>query len=762
MNSLDGMERKIRGFGHGAAESPIMIPELQGGWFNHYQLTHTYDDIYRYYGAPYTRMILETVLAQGGGVSSIYMFYGGTNWGTLGDPDVYTSYDYSACIRESGFISDRLRLFRLPVLLARSFRDEFGRTDRIVQPMVRASIPGVINLQRRTAEPPLGSFSHACATADFIFLRNFNKAQLTSFDLHVNLPIGVNLTLPATLNYKSSFIALGNYMSHTTGLHLALSSLPIHLRLRQGRDEIWVVELDGIGRLAFHNDVSLESGTLSVEIERVNSGAATVISFANTNPGWARISPRDGEVDGSLWIVALPFIDVVTLVADFEEPYWTKVRASAARKNSTENHATDTLVDISSGPRVVAWGVYNAYYDGELEVEFTELQDRVHVLSFHAPKGHGFRRDIDPSFKGMPFVYTRHLSESHPRRHTTTSVSAGAIVPTILTARLRNFQTRLVNSSAFDWQPLHFHKGASRPLLDAIDLHYTSGHILYRASFRCPSALNHASLTLNVRNRATIYLNRRFVGGHTTYSRQLFMPGAKIGPDPSMFGSNTYSLSAILRETAKEGDDCDLVILVDSFGLSRQAFVMNDIRNPRGLLSAKFRGLGSRNPVSWSVSGVDISELENPFASAGFPREEVTNVSWRLLRNDWDLIEPNDGPRWVRFEFDRPLQGTTTWYPLRLHLSGAFTAYVFLNDVLIGRYYGNGDSPQHDFFLMDGLIKEEGNVVKMLVYAWEIVRGPVVQVGGWVVEDGWAGSGNLVNGARGGWEVLLAKEIMKV
>jgi hypothetical protein len=114
MNAFENTERTVRGFGGGAAESPIFIPELQGGWFNHYTLASTYDDVYNYYGSPFTKMVLETALGQGSTAFSIYMYYGGTNWGTLGDPDVYTSYDYSACIREYGHFSKRGKFSSYP------------------------------------------------------------------------------------------------------------------------------------------------------------------------------------------------------------------------------------------------------------------------------------------------------------------------------------------------------------------------------------------------------------------------------------------------------------------------------------------------------------------------------------------------------------------------------------------------------------------------------------------------------------------------
>ncbi len=65
-------------------QSPIFIPELQGGWFNHYTVKHSYDDVYNFYGESYTKLVLDSVLGQGVTMLSYYMFYGGTNWGTIG------------------------------------------------------------------------------------------------------------------------------------------------------------------------------------------------------------------------------------------------------------------------------------------------------------------------------------------------------------------------------------------------------------------------------------------------------------------------------------------------------------------------------------------------------------------------------------------------------------------------------------------------------------------------------------------------------
>ncbi|KAK8048429.1 putative beta-galactosidase C [Apiospora phragmitis] len=63
---------------------PEYLPEFEGGWFSNWGSDTFYDEIGQ-------RVTLH----------SIYMAYGGTNWGQSAAPQVYTSYDYSAPLRET-------------------------------------------------------------------------------------------------------------------------------------------------------------------------------------------------------------------------------------------------------------------------------------------------------------------------------------------------------------------------------------------------------------------------------------------------------------------------------------------------------------------------------------------------------------------------------------------------------------------------------------------------------------------------------------
>jgi beta-galactosidase GanA len=82
---------------------PIYIPEFQGGSFDGWGGSG-YANCYTMTGPDFENVYYKNNIAQGVTMQSNYMGVGGTNWGWLPDPDVYTSYDYGAAISETGEI----------------------------------------------------------------------------------------------------------------------------------------------------------------------------------------------------------------------------------------------------------------------------------------------------------------------------------------------------------------------------------------------------------------------------------------------------------------------------------------------------------------------------------------------------------------------------------------------------------------------------------------------------------------------------------
>ncbi|MGP3983187.1 beta-galactosidase [Streptomyces sp. KR80] len=114
-------------------ESPLIIPEAQGGAFDPWGGTG-YDDCRKLTGTDFTRVFSKMNIAAGVSGQSFYMTYGGTNWGWLADPNAgYTSYDYGAPINESRQLTDKYHEFKRMGYLVGAV-PALARTDTATSP----------------------------------------------------------------------------------------------------------------------------------------------------------------------------------------------------------------------------------------------------------------------------------------------------------------------------------------------------------------------------------------------------------------------------------------------------------------------------------------------------------------------------------------------------------------------------------------------------------------------------------------------------
>jgi beta-galactosidase GanA len=85
------------------AGEPLMLPEFQGGSYDAWGGSG-YDNCYLMTNSDFENVFYKSNFADGVTIQSNYMTVGGTNWGWLPAPFMYTSYDYGSAIRESGEI----------------------------------------------------------------------------------------------------------------------------------------------------------------------------------------------------------------------------------------------------------------------------------------------------------------------------------------------------------------------------------------------------------------------------------------------------------------------------------------------------------------------------------------------------------------------------------------------------------------------------------------------------------------------------------
>ncbi len=106
--------------------SPLMVTELQGGWFSQFGdalLPHQRDDL----TAAQCNALTKFLLAHGLSALNYYMLFGGTNFGYWGARHITTTYDYAAPIREPRGLWDKYYAVKLIGDFLRCFGADLAR-----------------------------------------------------------------------------------------------------------------------------------------------------------------------------------------------------------------------------------------------------------------------------------------------------------------------------------------------------------------------------------------------------------------------------------------------------------------------------------------------------------------------------------------------------------------------------------------------------------------------------------------------------------
>ena len=108
-----------KGGASASPDTPGFLAEFGGGWFDYWGSNGGYDCNAIQRGKRFQRVFYGTNLANGIGIQSFYMTYGGTSWGWLPAPVVFSSYDYGAAISEPRVLREKaLEMKQLGGLIA--------------------------------------------------------------------------------------------------------------------------------------------------------------------------------------------------------------------------------------------------------------------------------------------------------------------------------------------------------------------------------------------------------------------------------------------------------------------------------------------------------------------------------------------------------------------------------------------------------------------------------------------------------------------
>ncbi|MEU6404604.1 beta-galactosidase [Streptomyces sp. NPDC046985] len=640
--------------------TPGFLPEFGGGWYDPWG-GEGYAEVRRTRDAAYERRFHLTNLADGITLHNVYMTFGGTSWGWLPAPAVYTSYDYGAAFDEARQATGKLAPMHQTGHMLQSFPD-FAKLDRGAD----VTAPGLTAYS--LANPDTGAHVYV--------LRNDGDREVSSTlraggeDLPVTVPardarlLVSRLALgPRTLRSATAqpmlFQSGGRQdvavfcgrLGEQARVVLECAVEPQVTRLSRQAAYVWD---QGLLRVT----VPLGAGGLiGVRVEGGGADRPLLLLFADEATSlrlWPRETPsgpvlvhgprllRSADVRGG----------AVHLTGDTVDPAGLEVWAPRGIGAVTWNGRAAPVVATGSGSLRAT-----APLPGAPAVELPVLG------GWRARSGNP---EADPGFDDSGW-----RTADRAASHSTTAVPKG------------------------------------QPVLFADDYGFHYGDVWYRGAFTGAAGVESVSLGYSTGTQGLLmaWLDGEPLGVHR-------MPV----PDRAAPRRGTWTADAVLpvRERLRTDGPHVLSVLVRRMAHDQDGGGADTHKAARGLTSVAFGG--STPTVRWRVQGEAAPDpVRGPLNNGGLHGERE---GWHLPGfpdRDWRPVAfprsvRRQGVTWYRTEFRLAVpDGVDASIGLTLDddPSRAYRAQIFLNGWNLGQYV-NDVGPQHTFVLPNGILRTRG------------------------------------------------------
>jgi beta-galactosidase GanA len=759
---------------------PIFLPEYQGGSFDGWGGSG-YDNCYTMTGPAFENVYYKNNIAQGATMQSNYMGVGGTNWGWLPDPDVYSSYDYGSAIRETGEIGT-------PADPNDVTGSKFGENKLIND--FETSVPSLDQTAGAAApaadNPAVTTMARANPSdgTQFVYVRQADATSTATVGTHLALNLGqatgytyddVASALAYTGTWThagaSSGYTGGDYDSTESWSETAGDSVSVTFN---GTAVQWIgpkntnggiaaVSIDGkqvatvdtyaaAGKeyqQVLYGTTGLAAGahTLTITVtgnQNPAATAATVVVDAINVPTAAQqadyypVVPQSGTItltgrDSRLLVSVTTTWDASRgdLRLDYVHNGKAEVEISGGGTTPLLLVITDTSsaegfwpVSTAAGAALVQGGylVRTAATRGSV-LALTGDTTKAGPLTVWAPAG---VRAV--TWNGQPVPVKAAADGSLAG---TIGGPAAVTLPTLTNWRF--------SAEAPEAQPGFNDSGwtladhsvsnassPSTPVLYASDYGYDHGFVWYRGRFTATGSETGVTLTadgISPTGAYSVWLNGAFLGS-----------GNAAGAQTQTFAFPAGAVQA--------GQDNVIAVLVENTG------------NPEGPSGEKV-GLyqaaltGSSAPVTWRLMGdPGGTTLQDPVRGVmnaaglfgtdrgwdlpGYPDQSWAPVS---LPDSWSTRGVPPGVGWYRTSFSLNLP-RSSYVPIDVQIGGAapaagtanYRAFIYVNGWLIGRYVNNV-GPQHQFYVPAGILNDHGgNTLAIAVWGLNQAGGGLDQV----------------------------------
>lgn len=656
--------------------TPGFMAEFGGGWFDPWGGAEFgglgYAESRRTRDAAYERRFYLTNLANGIKVHNVYMTFGGTSWGWLPAPVVYTSYDYGAAIDEGRNQTSKLTPMRQIGSMLASFPD-LAELDRAVDTAASNATVRVYHL----TNPERGSH---------VYMVRNDTTQAATFTLPVVTAAGT-LTVPAAaggarlagkdMKLLATNLSLGRRaLLYTTAQPMLRSS---------GDDQDLAVFIGRPGDpvetvLACRENpvVTVLAGDATTTYE---AGAGT-LRINTSLDGLTRVLVEGGGADVPLLLLFADDPAASVLWPTEVDSGTVLVSGPALVRTAERTGAVLRLTGDTSGPSgLEVWaprGIRNVIWNERpLQVRGTASgsltgDDLPGPAPVQLPALTGWRYAEENPEAAAGFDDSSWRPCDLTTSHSTTAVPAGQ--PAVLFA-------------------------------DDYGFHY--GDVWYRAQVADATAA--AALALSYA-AGTQGLLMAWWDGQPLGTHRLPVPAKAQDTQGTWTATATFAVPADLRGSGPH----TVAVLVRRMAHEEDGGANDAFKAARGLTAAVLDG--NATALTWRIQGAaGADQVRGPLNTGGLYGERH---GWHLQDfpdREWDRVElphstTRQGVSWYRTEFRLDVDDSvdaSLGLVLKDDATRAYRAQIFVNGWNLGQYI-NDVGPQHTFVLPNGILRTRG------------------------------------------------------
>jgi beta-galactosidase GanA len=669
----------------GATASPAtpgFAAEFGGGWFDYWGSNGTYPCMSVREGPGYERVFYETNVANRLTIENFYMTVGGTSWGWLPAPVVYSSYDYGAAINEARQLRPKAATMK-----------ELGLFMQSVDPITRVDRGAAV-----TASSGAVKIDHNVnnSTGTHFYTAVHNPSTATSTDAFT-FPVSTSdgsYTVPQSgtlrLAGQDAKTLVADY--DVDGQHLVYSTSEIMTHLQQSNRAVLLL----YGRNGEAGETVLRyssAPTLAV--------AGTVTSSFNAATGDLRLDYTHSGL-AQVRITGGGRAPLTLLIADQSnaDTMWRQdtsagpvlERGPALVRTATANGSTLALTgDTTASASLEVWAppsITALTWNGTpMPVRTTSAGSLQTTAQLDGPAAVSL-----PDLSAASWRFSAESPEAAPGFNDS------------------GWATASRTSTNSTTKP-----PAGQPVLTADDYGFHHGDVWYRGRF---SGAAPATVSLSY-------------GGGGAGMLQAWLDGTYLGqnvlgnavPSPPTTGTATLTVPTAARTTGNHV----LSVMVRNDGHNEDGGVNDAHKEGRGLISVTYANAsgGAVQPaVTWRVQGNQGGE-----SSTDTARGPLNNGGLFGERTGWHLPGFADSG-WATRPVPDPTATTgTSWYRTRFTLSVPaghdaslgltigdpstprsgrhYRALIFLNGWNLGQYAAD-IGPQHTFVLPTGILNPNG------------------------------------------------------